>query len=281
LSPRRRHGREPDPCTHKADEGPFDLIGDVHGCADELVELLGLLGYLPEESGVFRHPRGRRAVFVGDLVDRGPEVPRALEIALSMVETKSAFCVPGNHDDKYARLLEGRHVKVAHGLEDTVEQMRRLPGKRSSHLEARFRRWFESSPWHLVLDDGRLVVAHAGIDERLVGRTGHRIRERVIYGDVLGFEASGLPIRKDWAADYEGRAFVVYGHTPTLPAAVVNHTANIDQGCVFGGFLTGLRYPEMEFVSVPSRGAWAETTESFAAALREHGREPLGIKASV
>ncbi|HWG85177.1 MAG TPA: metallophosphoesterase [Deinococcales bacterium] len=274
----RKDGREPDPRRYQHERGPFDLIGDVHGCAAELRELLALLGYVAGEDGVHRHPGGRKAVFVGDLVDRGPDIPDALRLVLGMVEAGVAYCAPGNHDDKYARLLAGRQVKVSHGLEDTVEQVRALPGKEGSHLEARFRRWFQAMPWHLVLDGGNLVVAHAGIDARLVGQTGHRVRSRALYGEVLGFEASGLPIRRDWAADYAGKAFVAYGHTPTLPARVVNNTANIDQGCVFGGYLTGLRYPEMEFVSVPSRGAWADTTEAFAVALRAAGREPLGVK---
>ncbi len=109
--------------------GPFDIIGDVHGCADELIALLGELGYAVrlEGSGDDRRaittaPNGRRAFFVGDLVDRGPNSPDVLRIVMDMAERGQAFSVIGNHDDKFMRHLKGRAVKLTHGLDRTVEQ---------------------------------------------------------------------------------------------------------------------------------------------------------------
>ncbi|HEV2845339.1 MAG TPA: AAA family ATPase, partial [Thermoanaerobaculia bacterium] len=101
----------------RSERGPFDIIGDIHGCADELEELLTTLGYAPDESGVWLHPEGRRAIFLGDLVDRGPRVPDVLRIVMGMVRAGAALCGPGNHDDKLRKWLEGRKVTVAHGLE--------------------------------------------------------------------------------------------------------------------------------------------------------------------
>jgi protein phosphatase len=233
----------------RSEHGPFDLIGDVHGCADELEELLGRLGYAPDEAGVWRHPEGRKAVFLGDLVDRGPRVPDVLRIAMGMVKAGSALCVPGNHDEKLLRWLRGKKVRMAHGLERTVEQ---LEGETS---EFRFdvTAFLDGLVSHYVLDDGRLVAAHAGMKEEMQGRASGQVR------------AFGLPVRIDWAADYRGKAMVVYGHTPVAEPRWLNRTINIDTGCVFGGALTALRYPERELVSVPARQVYAGTARNFLA----------------
>src|SRR4029453_18118843 len=98
------------------DHVPFDIIGDVHGCYDELVLLLSKLGYeVGGDGSSAAHPQGRTAVFLGDLVDRGPNVPGVLRLAMGMVEAGSALCVPGNHENKLVRALRGRRVQVTHG----------------------------------------------------------------------------------------------------------------------------------------------------------------------
>lgn len=224
-------------------EGPFDIIGDVHGCADELRELLARLGY--DEDGA--HPDGRRVVFLGDLVDRGPKVSEALSIAMHMVREHGALCVQGNHEAKVLRWLEGRKVKVAHGLEATIEQLER----EDPLFRERVRAFLESRPDHLRLANGALVVAHAGLKERLHGRSSKRVRAFCLYGDTTGeTDDQGLPVRLDWAQHYRGEAEVVYGHTPTLHPQWVNGTICIDTGCVFGGGLTALRWPERELIHV-------------------------------
>ena len=104
-----------------------------------------------------------------------------------------------------------------------------------------------------MLDRGKLVVAHAGLKQEMQGRGSGGVREFCLYGESTGeTDEFGLPVRLDWAAEYRGPAMVVYGHTPVVEPRWLNNTVNIDTGCVFGGKLTALRYPEREFVSVPA-----------------------------
>jgi protein phosphatase len=244
------------------DHGPFDIVGDVHGCHDELVALLGALGYLPEGGG-FRHPEGRRAIFVGDLVDRGPASPAVLRTAMSMVASGAALCVPGNHEVKLLKKLNGQEVKLTHGLAETMEQLER----EAPELREQARTFIDGLVSHYVLDGGRLVVAHAGLSEKLQGRASSRVRQFALYGDTTGeTDEFGLPVRYPWATEYRGPAMVVYGHTPTPEAMWVNRTICIDTGCVFGGKLTALRYPEKEIVSVPARRTYYEPLRPMLAA---------------
>ncbi len=245
--------------TDRRDErGPFDIIGDIHGCFDETVELLEKLGYevsgMPD-SPMARHPDGRKALFVGDLVDRGPKSPDVLRLVMAMVEADAAICVPGNHDDKLLRKLWGRDVRLTHGLAETMEQLE----SETDEFKQKVADFVKSLVSHYVLDDGRLVVAHAGMKERLQGRASRRVRQFALYGETTGeTDQFGLPVRYDWASEYRGRAMVVYGHTPVPEAEWVNGTICVDTGCVFGGKLTALRYPERELVDVPAHKMWYE-----------------------
>lgn len=259
---------------HRDASGPFDIIGDVHGCTDELIELMQRLGYVVHfhDLGLGRRARvhnseGRRIIFVGDLVDRGPRSPDALRIVMAMVEDEQALCVPGNHDAKFMRWLQGRNVKPTHGLDLTMAQMDVEPQTFFDEV----RLFLERLPLHLWLDEGRLVVAHAGIRERMIGSTTLHTRNFCLYGDTDGTDADGLPIRYHWAAAYAGQTTVVYGHTPVPEAAWVNNTLCIDTGCCFGGAITALRWPEREIVSVPARQAYAERRRPFGhPPLRPH-----------
>lgn len=230
--------------------GPFDIVGDVHGCAHELESLLVKLGY---QDGV--HPEGRTAVFVGDLVDRGPDSPGVLRRVMSMVGSGNALCVSGNHENKFGRYLRGRKVQHTHGLAETVEQMAGEP----EEFRAQVRAFVDGLVSHYVLDGGRLVVCHAGLPEKYHGRTSGRVRSHALYGDTTGeTDEFGLPVRYPWAEDYRGRAAVVYGHTPVPEATWLNNTVCVDTGAVFGGRLTALRWPERELVDVPAERVWYE-----------------------
>ncbi len=251
--------------NRKDEHGPFDIIGDVHGCLDELLELLDRLGYQVDGLSI-RPPEGRKAVFLGDLVDRGPRIPETLRLVMGMVETGAALCVPGNHDMKLVRKLKGRDVQIAHGLAETLRQMESEPEEFRQKTAA----FLDKLVSHYVLDGGRLVVAHAGMKEEMQGRGSGRVREFALFGETTGeTDEYGLPVRADWAAEYRGAAMVVYGHTPIAEPEWLNRTINIDTGCVFGGRLTALRYPEKELVSVPARMVYYQPAKPFQPAAAE------------
>lgn len=208
-----------------------------------MLELCGVLGYAVARDGDqwnVRHPDGRRLVFVGDLVDRGPDSPGVVDLVRSAVRSGVGFCVAGNHDVKLAKALRGRAVKVAHGLEHSLEQLHHADTATREEIAA----FLDGLVGHYVMDEGRLVVAHAG--------------------ETDAFE---LPVRSDWARACRGPAIVVYGHKPAAEAEWRNNTICLDTGCVFGGRLTALRYPERTLVSVPAH-------HQYYAPLR-----PLGTRA--
>jgi protein phosphatase len=250
--------------NRRAEHGPFDLIGDVHGCYDELVELLKQLGYAPgPAAGAWSHQAGRKLVFLGDLVDRGPKVPEVVRLVMDSVTAGTALCVPGNHDMKFMRAIWGKEVQIRHGLAESLEQFKAYEEhyRGFSRVAADFINKLVS---HYVLDEGKLVVAHAGMKEEMQGRGSGAVREFALYGETTGeTDEFGLPIRYNWAAEYRGRAMVVYGHTPVPEPEWLNRTINIDTGCVFGGKLTALRYPEKELVSVPAKHTYAVPARPF------------------
>jgi protein phosphatase len=251
--------REPLWNNRRHEHGPFDIIGDVHGCREELVLLLEALGYAVDGDTV-RPPEGRRAVFLGDLVDRGPDTPGVLRLVMGMVEAGTALCVPGNHDVKLVKALRGRTVQIKHGLAESLEQLER----ETPEFRERAAAFLDGLVSHFVLDEGRLVVAHAGMKEAYQGRGSGRVREFALYGETTGeTDEFGLPVRFNWAAEYRGKAMVVYGHTPIPETQWLNDTLNVDTGCVFGGRLTALRYPERETVSVPALRVWSEPVRPF------------------
>lgn len=232
---------------------PYDIVGDVHGCIDELRELLDRLGYALD-GDVVRHPDGRTLIFLGDLNDRGPGSIPVWKIAVASIDAGTACFVPGNHDSKFARYLMGRQVQLTHGLEGTVRELLALPERERRILGRRVGDLIADAPPYRILDGGRLVVAHAGVEGWMIGKVNREISVFARFGEPTGERTvHGFPVRRDWAATYRGAALIVYGHTPVHEPDERNHTINIDQGCVFGGRLTALRYPERELVSVAAR----------------------------
>jgi protein phosphatase len=253
--------------NRRQDHGPFDIIGDIHGCFDELRTLLETLGYRVTRTEASDAdgfdvvpPDGRKVVFLGDLVDRGPNVPDVLRLVRSMVASEVALCVPGNHEQKLVRALQGRNVQVTHGLAESLGQI----GEQTPAFKEEVVKFLDGLISHYVLDEGKLVVAHAGLRAEMQGRASSRVRDFCMYGETTGeTDEFGLPVRYNWAAEYRGRAMVVYGHTPVPEPAWLNGTINIDTGCVFGGRLTALRYPERELVSVPAARTYYEPAKPF------------------
>ncbi|MBD2210849.1 polynucleotide kinase-phosphatase [Nostoc linckia FACHB-104] len=262
--------------NRKYEHGPFDIIGDIHGCGDELETLLQKLGYIKDEVdkeeltpssplsplsqfSTYYHPQGRKAVFLGDLVDRGPRILDTVKLVRNMVTAGTGICVPGNHEHKLLRKLRGKNVRVNHGLEQTLQEIEALPDGIREPFIQELREFLDSLVSHYVLDGGRLVVAHAGMKQQMQGRGSGAVREFALYGETTGeIDEFGLPVRFNWAGEYRGEALVVYGHTPVPEAEWLNNTIDIDTGCVFGGKLTALRYPEKELVSVPAARTYCE-----------------------
>ena len=256
----------------RTEQGPFDFIGDVHGCCDELEELLTVLGYVrspvDSKSGWsnlnYAHPDGRKVVFVGDLVDRGPRIVDSLSLVRNMIVAGSALCVPGNHDMKLLRKLRGKDVQITHGLANSLAEIDILPDDERATFIDQLAIFLDGLVSHYVLDRGEIVVAHAGMKESMQGRGSGAVRDFALYGETTGeTDEFGLPVRYNWAAEYRGNAMVVYGHTPVPEPDWLNRTINIDTGCVFGGSLTALRYPEREFVSVKAKQTYCEPARPF------------------
>ncbi len=274
--------REPLWNNLKHEHGPFDIIGDVHGCYDELMELLAELRWqvipapegLPGDCAVAPPADSphRKLVFLGDLVDRGPNTPAVLRLVMKLVAAGRALCIPGNHDIKLMRALRGRQVQITHGLAESLTQL----AAESDEFRQQAAAFIDDLVSHYVLDDGRLVVAHAGMKEAKLGRGSGAVREFALYGETTGeTDEFGLPVRYNWAAEYRGRATVVYGHTPVPEPEWLNNTICIDTGCVFGGALTALRWPERELVSVKARATYAESRKPF---LAEEERAPRSLQ---
>ncbi len=256
------------------EHGPFDIIGDIHGCCDELEELLARLGYQVvtakadgawlEQGSVYGHPEARTVVFLGDLVDRGPRNLDVLRLVRNMVRHGAALCIPGNHDVKLVKKLRGKDVRITHGLAQTLAEIDALPDDLRGPVSTEVADFLDGLVSHYLLDDGKLVVAHAGMKEAMQGRASGRVRDFALYGETTGeTDDLGLPVRLDWAKEYRGRASVVYGHTPVPVPEWLNQTINIDTGCVFGGKLTALRYPERTLVSVPAARIYSEPARPF------------------
>jgi protein phosphatase len=247
---------------HTYEHGPFDVIGDIHGCCSELETLLTELGYTLVRDDLGRavdaHIAGRKAVFLGDLVDRGPDSTGVLRLVMGMIANGHALCVSGNHENKLMRALGGRNVQLTHGLAETLIQLERETMEFRNATD----KFCHGLAFHLVLDDGQLVIAHAGLKEVYHGCASSRARSFALYGDTTGeTDKFGLPVHYPWVDEYRGSAMVLYGHTPTPEPEWVNNTLCLDTGCVFGGNLTALRYPERQLVSVPAEMVWCEATK--------------------
>jgi protein phosphatase len=261
----------------RSEHGPFDIIGDIHGCCNELEKLLRLLGYEVCEmqpadliwgNRVYTHSEKRTAVFLGDIVDRGHQIIDALKIVRNMAKTGAAYCVPGNHDMKLKRKLSGRDVQITHGLQQSLAEIESLPPDIRAPFAEETSEFIDALVSHYVFDNGKLVAAHAGMREEMQGRDSAKIRHFALYGETTGeTDEFGLPVRYNWAAEYRGQAMVVYGHTPVPEPEWLNRTINIDTGCVFGGKLTALRYPEKEIISVPAAGVYCIPLKPFLLSL--------------
>lgn len=241
-----------------------DVIGDVHGCYDELLLLLKKLGHkrltepeaLPDAA-----PSERNLVmFVGDLVDRGDRSLDCVRLVMTLCRKGYAKMVVGNHDYRFLRWLQGADVVIAHGLGATIAEVDALPSDERDRLRAEIIRFFSDAPKALRFDHGKGVMVHAAWRPRLKEETDpKKIRYYTLTGPTTGERTDdGFPIRIDWSRTYNGPEFAIFGHQVYLKPYRQTFSCGIDTGCVFGGALTALRYPSLELVSVKSLRARAD-----------------------
>ncbi len=236
----------------------LDIIGDIHGCFSEFKELTEKLGY-DWSDGIPIHKQDRKLAFVGDLTDRGPQSLLVVESIYKLIQKGLAYYVPGNHCNKLYRYFKGNKVQVTHGLETTAAEYDALGATQKQRIREAFIHLYENAPLYQVLDNGNLIIAHAGIREDYIGKHSEKVKTFVLYGDITGEKnPDGSPVRRDWAQYYQGKALIVYGHTPVKNVRIINNTYNIDTGAVFGNKLTALQYPELNIVSVESTMPFVE-----------------------
>lgn len=255
----------------------WDVVGDVHGCFDELWDLLGALGYarimrLEATDGLWmklEHPEGRKLAFVGDYTDRGPGSTGVLQL-VRVLTLDGHLAARGNHDDKLARALtkeplttKGTPMRLSHGLRRTMQEMKLLTLKERGMLTE----WLVALPHLLELkveepaNFPRIIVSHAGVPFELVDKElDGKGKAHSIYGEVLGKDpVDGWPIRgHGWRASWteENNALCIFGHTKVPEPERMHYTVNIDTGCVFGGALTAMRFPSLETVRIPAVKAY-------------------------
>ncbi|MCM3388149.1 polynucleotide kinase-phosphatase [Ureibacillus chungkukjangi] len=235
----------------------IDIIGDIHGCYDEMIELLERLGYEKDHQSLYVHPEGRRFLSLGDIMSRGPESLKTMEFFMRHVNENLAYMIDSNHGWKIARWLEGKNVTLNHGDELVEEELARNGETGDiTQLKQELKTFLLRAPSHYVLTKNNvptLVCTHAGIKDDFIGKQSYDISDFCRYGDNEGLDETGKPIRKDWTIHHKTSTLIVWGHDPKLKPLVVNNTINIDQGVVFGGELTAFRYPEQEFVAVQAK----------------------------
>ncbi len=238
----------------------IDIIGDIHGCYDEMIILLEKLGYIKNEAGLYIHPEGRIFVSLGDVMSRGPKSLKTMQFFLKHFEHNLTYMIDSNHGWKIARWLDGKNVTLGHGDEKVAEEFKQYEEKfgaeKTAEVKRKLKEFLVKAPSHYVFKKNGvplLVCAHAGIKDKYIGKQSRRISDFCRYGDTDGIDERGKPIRKDWFINHKTSALIVWGHDPKPQPLVINNTINIDQGAVFGGQLTAFRYPEKEFISVKAK----------------------------
>jgi len=207
------------------------VIGDLHGCQDEALELLDSLAVTVRD----------RVVFAGDLVDRGPKRRECVELAMRH------SCILGNHEEKHLRIRRQQRKDV---IPDHAETIR--------VLDDRHFKYFESLPLTLRIPEANAVVVHAGVLPALPIE--QQPSSVLLHGQCIHPPAkdSKWPSKapsdwKFWTSYWKGPERVIFGHTVLDRPLVSRWAVGIDTGCVHGGALTAVVRPEWRIVSVPAR----------------------------
>ncbi len=260
-------GKHNYPFLVKVDHG-LDFIGDIHACFEELIELLKKLGYKKNSDQLYEHPDGRRLVFLGDIMSRGPYSLESMMVVMRQVKYGLAYMIDSNHGWKIARWLDGRPVSLKHGDEkveaEFIEYEHQNGQEKTIFLKNEIKNFLLQAPSHIVFsyNKERVVAVHAGIKDEFIGQENNKIKNYCRYGDVTDFNPGGKPIRKEWYLHHKTNELIIWGHDPKPEPLEINNTINIDQGVVFGGKLTAFRYPEKEFVFQQSYSDYANVHDN-------------------
>lgn len=207
------------------------VVGDVHGCYEELLSLLGAVEFSARD----------RLVCVGDLIVKGEKNREVLDLFMSDARFSSVL---GNHDRAVLRHLKGEHVKLKHHQEKCVAEL--------GEGRERYRDYLDSLP--LWIDLGAHLVVHAGV------RPGVALREQAIEDltelRTLGPDRTsreGVP----WYKVYDGEQTVLFGHWPAGLPRRGPRAVGLDTGCVYGYQLTAYVVETKRFVSVHARRAYS------------------------
>ena len=245
----------------------LDIIGDIHGCYDDMIALLKKLGYV-EHEGLYTHPEQRKLLSIGDVMSRGPQSVQTLQFWLTHIRAGVAYMTDSNHGYKIGRWLAGNAVSLAHG-DELVEQEFTTE---QDALKAELAQLLLDAPSHYIITENekRIAVAtHAGIKDHYIGKDSKRIRAFCRFGDVDGFSEDGKPIRKPWYNERKDTVPIIWGHVPHIEPTRINNTINIDQGAVFGGQLTAYRLPEETFHSVYAQRNYVPTSDNPITELQQ------------
>lgn len=164
----------------------YDLIGDIHGHAQELKQLLTQLDYAPDRAGIYRHPEGRRVIFCGDLIDRGPDAREVLRIVRNMVDNDTALIVMGNHEYNmicYHTWIDGYFLRphTAKNAAQISATLKSFNQHRDEWLD--YVEWFKTIPLYLELEGLRVV--HACWDQQCIDYLNDKLDDRRINPSFL------------------------------------------------------------------------------------------------
>jgi polynucleotide kinase-phosphatase len=278
----KRHHKNP--IEIDVDKG-IDIIGDIHGCFDEMIEILEKLGYEQNHENYYIHPEGRKFLSLGDVMSRGPKSLESMQFFLRHVNNGLAYMIDSNHGWKIARWLDGRKVTLNHGDEFVKEELKKFQEQYGEErtieiIKKELKKFLLDAPSHYVLTRNgvpTLVCTHAGIKDEFIGKQSYDVSDFCRYGDTDGFDDTGKPIRKDWSIHHKTSTLIIWGHDPKPKPLIINNTINIDQGVVFGGELTAFRYPEKEFVSVIAKKDYSDGDSNPLKELEKKRLNPPNI----